>query len=27
MPLEERYFAAFGIENKSDMILDTGRFW
>ena len=27
MPLEERYFTAFDIENKSDMILDTSRFW
>ncbi len=27
MPMEERYFKAFDIEKKSDMILDTGRFW
>lgn len=27
MPMEERYFKAFSIEEKSDMILDTGRFW
>ncbi len=27
MPMEERYFAVFAIENKSDMILDTSRFW
>ena len=27
VPMEERYFEAFGIEKKSDKVLDTGRFW
>lgn len=26
IPMEERYFAAFDIEKKSDVLLDTGRF-
>ncbi len=27
MPMEERYFAAFDIEKKSNLIVDTSRFW
>jgi len=26
MPMEERYFEAFGIEKNSDMRVDTGYF-